>query len=135
MPQAIRSFRDLVVWQASMDLAMSVYVVADKLPATEKFELAGQMRRAAVSVPSNVAEGHAFRTMPKVYRKHIRTALGSLAELDTQLEIVQRQQYASSDVLRPTFEEVKRVGQLLHGLLRALRRSAGKGKSQGNDDR
>ena len=85
----ILSFRDLDAWKAAMDLVVSAYLVAGRLPATERFELAAQMRRAAVSIPSNIAEGHASGPGGR-YRHHVRIALGSLAELDTQLELAVR---------------------------------------------
>jgi four helix bundle protein len=79
------------------------------------------MRRAAISIPSNVAEGHAFRSRPRAYRRHIRIALGSLAELDTQVEIVRRLQLARNHPTPDLLAQLRRTGQLLHGLLRALR--------------
>jgi 23S rRNA-intervening sequence protein len=67
----IRSFRDLEVWQIAMDLVVSVYKVANRFPSSEKFELSAQVRRAAVSVPSNIAEGHAQRRSRKTYLRHV----------------------------------------------------------------
>lgn len=84
----ILTFRDLDVWQRSMMLAEICYAAAAKLPKTETFGLATQMRRAAVSVPSNIAEGH--QLPPAAYRHHVSVALGSLAELQTQIELARR---------------------------------------------
>ena len=75
----IVSFRDLDAWKAAMDLVMAAYDVAHQLPTTERFELAAQIRRAAVSIPSNIAEGQATGPGGR-YRHHVRIALGSLAE-------------------------------------------------------
>jgi four helix bundle protein len=105
-----------------MNLAVVTYEVAKRLPRNEQFELALQMRRASVSIPSNVAEGHAFRTSPKSYLRYVRIALGSLAELDTHLELAVRLDLADPASLEPVRKEVARTGQLLHGLLRALAR-------------
>ena len=83
----IRSFRDLDAWQAGIRLVVSVYALVKKLPDSERFGLVSQMRRASVSVPSNVAEGQA--TGPGgLYRHHVRIALGSWAEFVTHLEVI-----------------------------------------------
>jgi four helix bundle protein len=104
-----------------MDVVLAVYTFAANLPASERFELSAQMRRAAVSIPSNVAEGHAFRSQPRAYRRHVRIALGSLAELETQVELVKRLALADKQLARDLDAQLRRTGQLLHGLLRALR--------------
>jgi four helix bundle protein len=91
----IRSFRDLDAWKAAMELSCSAYDIAGQLPATERFELASQIRRAAVSIPSNIAEGHACGLRNR-YRNHVRIAAGSLAELATQMEIARLQGYIVS---------------------------------------
>ena len=116
----ILSFRDLDAWQAAMDLVATTYALAKKLPASEQFELASQLRRAAVSVPSNVAEGHAGGTRAR-YLHHVRIALGSLAELETQLEIGRRLRFLPDDGLVQSSGQIARTGQLLHGLARSLR--------------
>ena len=117
----ISSYRDLDVWQAAMDLVISIYDASKWFPRTEQFELVAQMRRAAVSVPSNIAEGHA--TGPgRRYRNHVRIALGSLAELATQLEIAARLKYLEPDRLTTVDQALTRTRQLLHGLHRSLRR-------------
>jgi four helix bundle protein len=118
----IRSFRDLEVWQIAMDLVVSVYKVANRFPSSEKFELSAQVRRAAVSVPSNIAEGHAQRRSRKTYLRHVRIALGSLAELDTDIELAVRLQMVSALDVQSVVVEIRRTGQLLHGLARALNR-------------
>jgi four helix bundle protein len=103
-----------------MDLVVAVYDQATRLPQDERYGLAAQMRRAAVSIPSNVAEGHAFRTSPKAYRRYVLLALGSLAELDTQFELAVRLRFLREDDTARIREGATRTGQLLHGLLRAL---------------
>ena len=86
MPAKVRTFRDLVAWQRGMDLARAIYTVIKRMPTEERFALAGQMWRAAYSIPSNIAEGYA-RQSRKDYLKHLRIARGSLAELWTQFEL------------------------------------------------
>ena len=116
------SFRDLAAWQVSIALAERAYAVCALLPNNERFELGAQIRRAAVSIPSNVAEGQ--RRSALVFRNHISIALGSLAELETQLELVQRLELAEPST--DTWEHVSRCRQLLYGLLRSLRATSPK---------
>ena len=115
---AIVSYRDLEAWKAAMNLLLATYAVARQLPQTERFELSAQMRRAAVSVPSNIAEGQATGPGGR-YRHHVRIALGSLAELDTELEAVRRLEYSSEEALRVVAEHLAQAGRLLHGLDRS----------------
>jgi four helix bundle protein len=118
----ILSFRDLDAWNAAMDLVTTTYSVAGRLPKSQQYELAAQMRRAAVSIPSNVAEGHAGGPGGR-YRHHVRIALGSVAELDTQLELALRLQFVQKEMLSTVTRQLARTRQLLHGLARSLRRS------------
>ena len=129
MASAIRSFRDLEAWQSGMRVARMAHAIALKFPAVQTFALGSQVRRSSTSIPSNVAEGHAHRGV-RTYLRHIRIALGSLAELDTQLELaVDLNLIARSDFDGVTSELV-RCGQLLHGLERALgRRLLGTGSA------
>ena len=118
----VRYFRDLEAWHSAMDLAVLVHEVAAQFSPPHKFELGAQLRKSATSVPSNIAEGHAQRG-DLVFLRHVRIALGSLAELDTQLELAVRLRIidaATSKSIRPT---LARTGQLIHGLRRSLRLS------------
>ena len=90
----IRSFRDLRVWQAGIELIESSYAVTSKFPRNEVYGLCSQMQRAAVSVPSNIAEGHA-RESTKEYLQHLSIAQASPAELEMQLEIAWRLNYVT----------------------------------------
>jgi four helix bundle protein len=116
---SVRYFRDLDAWQAAMELAVAAHAAADALPPTERFELGSQVRRAAVSIPSNIAEGHAQRG-DRVFLRHVKIALGSLAELDTAIEIAFRRRLITKDALRSLLPMIARTGQLLHGLRRTL---------------
>jgi carbamoyl-phosphate synthase large subunit len=118
---AIRSFRDLEVWQSAMLVARVAHTIALKFPAVQTFALGAQVRRSATSIPSNVAEGHAHRGL-RTYLRHIRIALGSLAELGTQLELAVHLQLIEGKDLDGITSELERCGQLLHGLERALAR-------------
>jgi len=114
----IQSYRDLEAWQLGMSFVVDVYTLTKLLPQEERFGLTSQLRRAAVSIPSNVSEGHQLGG--KSYKRSVSLALGSLAELNTQLEITLRLKY----VEEPDFESItrksSRLRQVLHGLHRAL---------------
>jgi len=100
----IRSYRDLRVWQQSMDLAETIYQVTKTFPDTERYGLISQLRRAAVSVASNIAEGHA-RSLGD-YVRHLLISSGSLAEMETQLILSQRLGILSPPTLISCFERV-----------------------------
>lgn len=119
MPRSIENFRDLDVWRVAMDLAERIHRLAAGLPATERFELSSQMRRAAASIPSNVAEGHATQ-MRRRYRHHARLALGSAAELSTQLEIALRLGYVAPAERDELEHQIRRTQQLLGGVIRNI---------------
>jgi four helix bundle protein len=113
------SFRDLITWQQAMDLAVNVHRLSLTLPDFEKYELGRQMRRSAVSIPSNVAEGFNRHSQP-AYRSHVAIALGSNGELDTQLEVAVRLSYLSPDAAGRLLTASDSVGRLLQGLWRSL---------------
>jgi four helix bundle protein len=93
--ETIRTFRDLLVWQKGMQLVTRVYEVSRELPKEELYGLTSQMRRSAISIPSNIAEGHG-RSSTKEYVHFLEVAVGSLFELDTQLEIARNLGYYES---------------------------------------
>src|SRR4051812_25035167 len=115
-----KSYRDLIVWRKAMALAERVYVFSNRLPDTERFGLCAQLRRAAVSIPSNIAEGHERRSRAD-YRRFIAIACGSLAELETQSELACRihldGQAVPADIQTLTDE----TGRLLRAIERSLR--------------
>ena len=113
----IRTFRDLIAWQRAMDLARAIYVASRVLPSEERFGLFVQMRRAAVSVPSNIAEGYA-RQSTQDYLKFLRIARGSLAELSTQYEIAHTSSLLAVDP--SILDLLAQVDRILQGLIRSL---------------
>jgi len=119
---AIRSHRDLDVWKDAMRLVELAYRLTDTLPAREQFGLCQQMRRAAVSIPSNIAEGHSRHTRP-AYVNHLRIALGSQAEFETQLELTVRLGLASAAAAKDCEQQTALVGRRLHALVQSLERS------------
>ena len=114
----IVSYRDLEAWQLGMSFVEEVYALTRSFPREELFGLTFQLRRAAVSIPSLVAEGHQQST--KTYRNYVIRALGSQAECETQMELALRLAFAPPDRLRPVSLLLSRVGQVLHGLVRSL---------------
>ena len=117
----INSFRELRVWQQGMDLVEKIYHITRSFPSEERFGLTSQMRRAAVSIPSNIAEGHT-RESTKEYLYHISCAQASLAELQTQIEIAARLGFASSEDTQPLLEYCESLSRQLHALRNALNR-------------
>jgi four helix bundle protein len=113
----IKTFRDLIAWQKAMELAKRVYRATCEMPATERFGLMSQMRRAAVSVPSNIAEGHGRQSLTD-YLRFLKTARGSLMELQTQLILAEELKFI------PASEELNRLqaetDRVLQGLIRSL---------------
>jgi four helix bundle protein len=118
MEKPTRTYRNLDAWQRGMDIALTTYHVVGKLPASEKYELSSQMRRSAVSVPSNVAEGHERRN--KGYLHHLRIALGSVAELETQIELSLRLGFLRPADVESLVAELATEARLLHGLRRSV---------------
>ena len=116
MSDPIKSYRDLIVWQKSMDLCEAVYRLAVKLPKDERFALSDQLRRAVVSIPSNIAEGHA-RQSKKEYAHFLSISQGSIAEVETQLLLSSR-----LDMIVPTdIDPVLSLSQEISKMLTSLR--------------
>lgn len=118
--KAVHSFRDLKVWQKAIDLADGIYDITAAFPQDEKFGLVSQLRRSAVSVASNIAEGCA-RQSTKEYLHFLAVGRGSLAELETQLIVSARRRYASEDCYAPLLEQIEEVSRMLAGLQNSLR--------------
>lgn len=115
-----KSFRDLLVWQRSMRLAESVYLITSGFPKAELFGLTSQMRRAAVSVPSNIAEGQG-RDSDKSFALFLSQARGSLYELETQAELARNLGLLTMDQAAAFLADAAEIGRMIHGLSGALR--------------
>jgi four helix bundle protein len=115
----IKSFRDLLVWQNAMTLAEGVYEIAGTLPASERYGLSTQLRRAAVSIASNIAEGRG-RGQTGSFINHLLIALGSEAELQTQLELAVRLRMVPRDRAQTLIDSAAQVGRMLRGLVASL---------------
>lgn len=114
------SYKELVVWKKAMELARLVYEMTATFPSTEKYGLVSQMRRAAVSVPSNIAEGQGRSTAGE-FRQFLGNARGSLYELETQSILAEDLGWLSGDDASSMRVRVETIGKLLNGLMRSLR--------------
>lgn len=119
MPSRIDSYRDLLVWQQAMDLAVSTYELTRSWPKEELYGLTGQARRAASSIPANIAEGFG-RESRASYQHFLKIAQGSLKELETHLQIAQRIDLAPANSIAPLMSSSESVGKLLRLLIRKL---------------
>ncbi len=124
----IKCYRDLIAWQRAMDLCVAVHVYTQCFPRHELYGLTAQLRRAAVSVPSNIAEGCGRLTTGE-FIQSLGYARGSLAECETQILCAARFGYLSEENISTDLDLVQEVGRLINGLIRAL--SASK-KRQGS---
>ena len=115
----VSSYKDLLVWQRGMDLVVTVYQMTARLPASEQFGLISQMRRSAVSVPSNIAEGYG-RQATGEYRHHLSIGRGSLLELETQLLLCQRLKYLPEPETNSILAEITEIGKMLGSLISKL---------------
>jgi len=113
-------FKDLVVWQKAMEMVTEVYKLTDSFPKREVYSLTDQIRRAAVSVPSNIAEGQAHHNN-REFVHFLRHSSGSLAEVETQLHIAERLGYADATSIEQIVQRVNEVGRILNGLIGSLR--------------
>lgn len=113
----VRDHRDLLVWQKGMDLVVAIYELTRRFPASEEYGLSTQMRRASVSIVSNIAEGAARRTT-KDFLSFLHIARGSLAELETQVLLVERIGIAADD--RHLIIRLDDMGRLINGMIRSL---------------
>lgn len=119
----VKGYRDLRVWQAGIDLVEAIYEITREFPTSETYGLASQMQRAAVSVPSNLAEGHT-RQHRAEYLQFVSIAHASLAELETQLEIASRLKYVARDKAQELLSGIDSLSRQLQSLRTALGRKS-----------
>jgi four helix bundle protein len=122
-----RSYRDLIAWQKAMKLARAAYRLSNELPRKEAYGLISQLQRAAVSVPSNIAEGHG-RLTDLQFRHFLGNSRGSLCELQTQVELAYDLGYISEEKFREFMEKSSEVARLINGLITSLRELSGPAK-------
>ena len=115
----IESFEDLLVWQKSISLVETLYEITAKFPAEEKFNLTSQLRRAAVSVPSNIAEGYSRKSLGD-YIRFLLISVGSLAEIKTQLVIANRLNFLGNESMAVIKEKIVEIDKMLRALVKSL---------------
>ncbi len=116
---SVKNYRDLLVWQRAMDLVETIYRATGSFPKEELYGLTAQLRKAAVSIPSNIAEGQG-RHSDREFRKFLLISHGSLREAETQVLIAARLGYVSEEVKARVLESAAEVGRLINGLLKAV---------------
>jgi len=117
--QKIQSFRDLQIWQKSMELAVAVYRITQSFPREEMYGLTSQLRRCAISIPSNIAEGQG-RSSEREFLHFLSIARGSNCELQTQLEIARRLRLADTQLLNDAESLSPETGKMIFAFMRAL---------------
>ncbi len=115
----VQSYKDLDVWQKAVELVLSIYAATKEFPREELYGLTSQIRRAAVSVPSNIAEGRAKRST-KDFMRFLNIAYGSIAEVETQIIISHKLGYIEEEKAKFLSEEAARVGRMINGMLVGL---------------
>jgi len=118
-----KRYADLIAWQKAMDLVQEVYGLTKRFPKEELYSLTSQLRRAAVSVPSNLAEGHS-RKGAREFSRCLSIAPGSLSEAETQVEIARRLGYLTGEECAPFAEIAAETGRLINGLINSLEQYA-----------
>src|SRR5271170_6648614 len=117
------SYKDLIAWRKAMDLVTEIYRATRAFPREELYGLTNQLRRAAVSVPSNIAEGQA-RFSRKEFHHFLSHARGSLVEIETQLMIAQNLEYLSPQQVRLLLDKASELGRVLNGLIASIKSAA-----------
>ena len=115
----LKSFKELIVWQKAYQLCLEIYRISKEFPNDEKYGLSSQMRRAALSIPSNIAEGYGRRTIPD-YVRCLYIAYGSTCELETQILLAKDLDYLESDDESLILERINEVERMLMALIKSL---------------
>ncbi|USO00336.1 MAG: four helix bundle protein [Phycisphaeraceae bacterium] len=122
----MRSYRDLEAWKLGISLTKRIYQITGGFPDSERYGLISQLRRASVSIPSNIAEGWG-RGSTTEYARFLRVARGSMYEVETQLIIAKELAYLQDEELRRTMDETSQCGRVLSGLLKSIEAKLGRG--------
>ena len=120
MQNTIKTFRDLLVWQKSMGLVTNIYDITRNFPKDELFGIVSQIRRCAVSIPSNIAEGYG-RNSTNDYLRFLRMSVGSLFELQTQIEISYNIEYLDYEKFNDLYEKTKELERMLSSMIRKIK--------------
>ncbi len=120
--KAIRTFRDLMVWQKAVLFVTEIYRVTKDFPREEQFGLVSQMRRSSISIPSNIAEGYGRKSTGD-YLRFLQIAMGSIFEIQTQLQIAVNLQYVNAGCFTEMFDESREIERMLSSLLNRLNKN------------
>ena len=115
----MKSYRDLEVWQKAMDLVVMCYQMTTEFPKSETYGLSSQLQRSAVSVPANIAEGRQ-RQHSKEFLQHLSIAYGSLAEVETHIQIAGRLNYVGENQINRLIDTTSEIGRMLNGLRKSI---------------
>ncbi len=121
MSEKINSFRDLIVWQKGVELVVRVYELTRSFPDNEKYGLVKQMRRAAVSIPSNISEGHGRRARVD-YQRFLKMSIGSCNELETQVEVSYRLEFLNIMEYEQIRDDIDEISRMLMAIVKKLDR-------------
>lgn len=118
----MRNYKNLKIWEQGIEIVKQIYVLTEQLPSSEKFGLKSQITRAAVSIPSNIAEG-CSRNSEIEFKRFLEIGMGSLFEVHTQLIIIQELQFINSEDLIAIFEQLETEGKMINGLINTIKNS------------
>lgn len=122
--EKIKSYRDLIAWQKSMKLVTDIFLVTEEFPNSQLYTLTNQLQRAAISIPSNIAEGFSRKTS-RNFLHFLSISMGSLYEVQTQIEIAQNIGYMNDEQKDEIMEQTIEIEKILHGLMRSIRNNKG----------
>jgi four helix bundle protein len=116
---AVTHYRELIAWQKAVEMVCTIYKITSAFPAEERFGLTNQLRRAAVSIPSNIAEGQG-RGVSRDFARYLRMANGSRQEVETQIAIAHRLGYLDQERTAAVLRDLEELGRIISGLLRSI---------------
>jgi four helix bundle protein len=116
----IKTFRDLKIWQQSMELVTAIYKVTSKFPEEEKYGLTSQLRRSSVSIPSNISEGFG-RNSQGDFKRFVNISMGSLFELQTQIEVARNLEFLSEEQSNTLYEDSREIERMMSSFIRTLK--------------
>ena len=116
----MKTFRDLLIWQNSIELVTKIYQETKQFPEDEKYGLVTQLRRSAVSIPSNIAEGYG-RNSKREFSRYLHIAMGSLFEVQTQIEIAQNLKYLKEETFLALFESSREIERMMSSFINTLK--------------
>lgn len=116
----IKTFRDLKIWQQSMELVTKIYKVTTDFPETEKYGLVSQLRRCSVSVPANIAEGFGRKSQGD-FKRFVNISMGSLFELQTQIEVAKNLEFLSGKQFQTLYDDSREIERMMSSFIRTLK--------------